>query len=76
MNRTEVKKCKVETLSDLDEATFKIMGKCRDDEMFMDYKEIAFQNGVIVDVLLKVFAIYMRDELKDEVLDKSSEQAK
>jgi len=36
----------------------------------MDYKEVAFQNGVIIDVLLKVFSIYMREIFAKELLSK------
>jgi len=64
----EVKKYEVKTLADIDEASLKVMEKCRDDSKLANFKEIAFQNGVSLDVLLRVLAIYLRDELAKESL--------
>ena len=63
----EVAKYNIKTLSDLDEASFKLMEICRDNEKFADLKEIAFLNGVNVDTLLRVLSIYLRDELAKEL---------
>lgn len=64
----EIKKYKVETLGDIDEASFKLMEKRREYKEFADFKELAFQNGVNLDVLLRVLSIYLRDELAKEIL--------
>ena len=67
---SEVKKYNIKTLSDLDEASYKVIEKIKEEGKFMDYKEVAFQNGVIIDVLLKVFSIYMREIFAKELLSK------
>ena len=59
----EVKKYKVKNIAEIDEATFKIMSKCRDNDKFIDYKQIAYLNGVSIDVLLRICSIYLRDEI-------------
>ncbi|OGG31631.1 hypothetical protein A3A63_00180 [Candidatus Gottesmanbacteria bacterium RIFCSPLOWO2_01_FULL_46_9] len=64
----EIKKIDVKTLSDIDEASIKILEKCRHDNKFANYKEIAFENGISIDTLLKILSIYLRDELAKEVL--------
>jgi len=68
---SEVKKYNIKTLSDLDEASYKVIEKIKEEGKFMDYKEVAFQNGVIIDVLLKVFSIYMREIFAKELLSKN-----
>ncbi len=65
----EAKKYSVKTEVDIDEASLKIIEACSKDKKFANYKEIAFQNGVTVDVLLKVLAIYLREELVKEILN-------
>ena len=64
----EVKKYNPVSLSDIDDACFEFVTQCGTDNKFADYKEIAFQNGVSLDILLKVLSIYLRDEVKEEVL--------
>jgi hypothetical protein len=68
----EIKKHNVETESDIDEASYEVMEYCRDNEKFIDYKEIAYQNGLTTEVLLKVLAIYLREEAIKEILKKST----
>lgn len=64
----EAKNYKHDTISDIDDASFKIMEKCRDGNDFADFKEIAYQNGINLDVLLRALAIYLRDELAKEII--------
>ena len=66
----EVEKYGVKTLADIDEASSKVMEKYRDNNKLANFKEIAIQNGVSLDVLLRVFAIYLRDEAAKELLNK------
>lgn len=65
----EIKKYNVKTLADVDEASFEIMEKSRDNRKFADFKEIAFQNGVTLDLLLRVLSIHLRDQIANQVLD-------
>lgn len=65
----EIKKYDVKTLADIDEAAFKVMEKCRSDGKFADFKELAFENGVSLDILLRVLSIYLRDEVAREILN-------
>ena len=64
----EIKKLNVNTLSDIDDASQRVMGKCIDEKKFENYKEIAFENGIPVDLLLRVLSIYLRDEVSKEIL--------
>lgn len=64
----EIKQYKIKTLADVDDASFKIMEKCRNDAKFVNLKEMAFEKGVNLDVLLRVLSIYLRGELAKEVL--------
>lgn len=64
----EIRKHGIETESDIDEAAYEVMEYCRDNEKFIDYKEIAYQNGLTTEVLLKVLAIYLREEAIKELL--------
>lgn len=64
----EIKKYKPKTLADIDEASIKVLEKCKNDDKFADFKQIAFQNGVSIDVLLKTLSIYLRDEVSKEIL--------
>lgn len=64
----EIKKYDVKTLADIDEASIKVMEKCRDSNQFANFKELAFQNGLPIDVFLRVLSIYLRDEAAKEIL--------
>lgn len=64
----EIKKNKINTLADIDDASMRVIEKCRDNQKYCNFKEIAFENGVSLDVLLKVLAIYLRDEAAKELL--------
>lgn len=66
----EIKNQNVKSLSEIDEASLKLVEKCYKEKKYGDYKELAFQNGISVDVLLKILAIYLRDELAKEILNK------
>jgi len=66
---SQIKSHKVKTESDIDEASLKVLEKCRENNKFMDFKEIAFQNGITPDVLLRVLSIYLRDTLSKEILN-------
>jgi len=66
----EAKKYKFNTLAEIDETSLKIIEHCSKEKKFADYKEIAFQNGITIDVLLRILAIYLRDELAKEILTK------
>lgn len=69
----EIKKLNVKTLSDIDEASQRVIGKCIDEKKFVNYKEIAFQNGLPIDVLLRILSIYLRDEVSKEILEEISQ---
>lgn len=64
----EIKKHGVKTMADIDEAAFKVLEDCRDNEKFIDYKEIAFEHGITVELLLKTLSIYLRDEASKDLL--------
>lgn len=64
----EIKKKNVKNLSDIDEASLRLMEECSKNKKYADYKEIAFQNGITIDILLRIFAIYLRDEVAKEIL--------
>lgn len=64
----EVEKYNIKTLADIDEASFKVMEKCRNNSKLANFKELAFQNGVSLDILLRVLSIYLRDEVAKELL--------
>ena len=68
----KIKHYEPKTLADIDEASFKVMEKCRDDAKFADFKEIAFENGIPLDSLLRVISIYLRDEVAEEILERTT----
>lgn len=72
----EVVKYNVKNDSDIDEASYKLMLKCANEKKFTDYKEIAFQNGVQLEVLIRVISIYLRDQLIKKVLNKKKPEDK
>lgn len=69
----EIRKTKASTLADIDEQSYRILDYCNNHDRFIKFKEVAFQNGVSLEVLLRVFSIYLRDQLANEVLDKAQE---
>ena len=64
----KIRQYKTSNLAEIDEASFKVMDKCQEDAKFADFKSIAFQNGVTLDLLLRVLSIYLRDESAKELL--------
>jgi hypothetical protein len=66
----ELKKSKVTTLAELDEASHSLVQECLDKNLYADYKDIAFRNGVSLEVLLRVIAIWLRDETADIIFKK------
>lgn len=64
----EVKKDKPRTVADIDESSLKVLEECRGKGKFINFKELAFNNGITLDVLLKVLSIYLRDEVAKEIL--------
>lgn len=64
----KIKRRNPEKLSEIDEISGEIMESLRDHEWLKDFKEIAFQNGITVDLLLRVCAIYLREEVAKEIL--------
>jgi hypothetical protein len=65
---SEIKKHPVATLSEIDDASLEVIEDCSKGEKFANYKELAFQHGVTIDVLLRVLSIYLRDEVAKEIL--------
>jgi hypothetical protein len=63
----ETKKYNPKSLSDIDDACFEIVSRCGTDNKFANYKEISFENGVTLDILLKIISIYLRDEMTKEI---------
>ncbi|MBP9759308.1 hypothetical protein KBD45_06455 [Candidatus Dojkabacteria bacterium] len=63
----EVKKYNVKTLSDVDDACYQLVQQCGTDSKFANYKEISFQNGITIDILLKILSIYLRDEVAKQI---------
>ncbi len=61
----------ISTLADIDSHSLEVMENMRDDPKLENFKNIAFDNGTSVDVLLRVCAIYLRDEVAKEILNKS-----
>jgi hypothetical protein len=68
----EAKKYNHKTEAEIDEASYKVMQHCHDKKEFTNFKEIAFQNGVSIDVLLRALSIYLREELVKELLKSKS----
>ena len=57
-----------ETESDIDTASADILELMKEHELFKDFKEVAYQNGITLEVLLRACAIYMRDQAIKELL--------
>ena len=66
----EISKYNPLTLADLDETSFKVLEKCNDIRKFADFKQIAFQHGVSLELLLRVLSIYLRDEVAKTIFKK------
>jgi hypothetical protein len=64
---TKVEDYEIISLADLDEACSHILYEFKDTTEFINFKEVSFNNGVTVDVLIKVLAIYLRNELSKEL---------
>lgn len=58
----------VTTLADIDDYATKLMEDMKTDERLTNFNDIAFENGTSLDVLLRVCAIYLRDEIAKEIL--------
>ncbi|MBU0578520.1 hypothetical protein KKE34_00835 [Patescibacteria group bacterium] len=65
----ELKKNEIGSLVDLDEASLVLIEKCHAENKFINYKEIAFENGVMLEVLLRVISIWLRDKTAKKILD-------
>lgn len=65
-----------ENLAEFDEASFALLDSKRESSEFKKYEQIAFDNGVSYDVLLKVLAIYTREQLKSRFLEEMQVQSK
>lgn len=63
----KIKTFDVDSLADIDEASIHILEECRDTDNFLNFKEVSFNNGVTQSVLLRVLAIYLRNELAKEL---------
>ncbi len=64
----KIKEHNVKTPADIDEACTLIMYDMKDDPRLNHFKEIAYEHGLIVDVLLRACAIYLREEAIKELL--------
>lgn len=67
----EVKEKKSGSLSDLDDTTLEIINNMHNSNSLGNLKEIAFENGISLEVLLKILSIYLRDEVAKELLPKT-----
>jgi len=63
----EIKKSNPETLSAVDEASANLLNKMKNDLRFKNFQEIAFQHGITIDILLKICAIYLRNQIAKEI---------
>lgn len=63
----KIKTFNVKTLSDVDEASLLILEEYAENNDPIDFKEIAFDSGISKSVLLRVIAIYLRNELAKEL---------
>lgn len=64
----DFEKANLSTLAEIDEYTTKYLEGMKDDKDFENFKDIAFENGTSIDILLRVCAIYMRDEIAKSIL--------
>lgn len=69
-NRTmfvsRVREFPLENPADLDEAAFRVLDSLSSDPLLKDFKVLAYEHGIAVEVVLKICAIYMRDALMSE----------
>lgn len=63
-----VNKNNPKSLLEIDEASSKTMESLRNDDRLTKFKDVAFENGTTIDMLLKICAIYLRDEAAKELL--------
>lgn len=61
------KQFKHETDAEIDEASVSIMMSMKDDVLLSNFKNVAFENGVLFEVLLKVCAIYLRERAIEDL---------
>ena len=57
-----------ETEADIDTASADIVELMKEHELFKGFKEVAYQNGITLEVLLRACAIYMREQAVKELL--------
>ena len=57
----------VKTLADIDGASNEILEVMKGGKRLSHFKDVAFQNGTTLDLLLKLCAIYLRDEVAKEL---------
>jgi len=59
---------KTDSLVNIDKTAIKVMDICKTKNKFINYDQVAFENGITTDVLLKVLSIFLRDELAKKLL--------
>jgi len=63
-----IKELKHETLAEIDESTIKFLYENQEESKKLgNIKDIAFKTGIPVDVLLRVYAIYLRNHIATEL---------
>lgn len=69
---SEIRQHGVKTLVDVDEASFKVLDKFSTKSDVIDFRNVAFKNGVSREVLLKVLSVYLREEVAPSLLNSTN----